>query len=102
MIFSLLNSSLVQQNLNLNSFFKHSFIILLLLLSACNNSENKDTPENGVIEAYTPKNKIDFPHAIHAKNNNDCKTCHNPNTKSDKKELNGIICLDCHKIVKGK
>ncbi|MFN6074706.1 MAG: cytochrome c3 family protein [Fluviicola sp.] len=93
---------MVQKNLNLNSFFKHSFIILLLLLSACNNSENKDTPENGVIEAYTPKNKIDFPHTIHAKNNIDCKYCHNYISKSDRKEQKESICLDCHKNVQGK
>jgi Class III cytochrome C family len=81
---------------------KYKSIILLLLLSACNDSEKKTAPENGVIEAYTPKKEVDFPHAIHAENNIDCKTCHNSKSKSDKKELNGTICLECHKIVKGK
>jgi hypothetical protein len=81
------------QNINLIVKFTYSFFVILFLLISC---------ENGKVEKYKKKKKEDrvyFPHTIHAKNNIDCKYCHNQE-KSSKKNEN--VCLDCHKQIKAK
>lgn len=77
-------------------------IFLLILIAACTNAEQKKTlKDTGVIESYKPKDKIDFPHDIHIKNNMECNYCHNEKTRKDKHELTVNICARCHLKITG-
>lgn len=57
----------------------------------------------GVVTSYQPSQPIQFPHDIHAGQNDiDCKYCHN---SADKSKTAGIptvnVCMNCHKQVQG-
>jgi len=57
----------------------------------------------GVLSAYQPSQPIQFPHDIHAGENDiDCKYCHN---SADKSKTAGIptvnVCMNCHKQIQG-
>ncbi len=79
------------QNTNLIVKFTFSIVLILSFLTSC---------ESGKVEKYKKKEeKVEFSHSIHAKNNIDCKYCHNQEKSSEKTET---ICLDCHKQIKAK
>jgi len=79
------------QTINLIMKITSSIFLILSFLISC---------ENGKVENYKKKeDRVYFPHTIHAKNNIDCKYCHNQE-KSSKKNEN--VCLDCHKQIKAK
>lgn len=79
------------------------YLLIPVLILSCEQTEKKKTNDkNGVIEAYTPKKQITFPHKIHSDNKIDCKYCHNPKTESNKVTLTETICENCHQKVKSQ
>ncbi|MEN9998946.1 MAG: hypothetical protein RI922_1936 [Bacteroidota bacterium] len=79
------------------------FLLIPVIILSCKQAEKKKTMnKTGVIEAFTPKKQITFPHKIHSDNKIDCKYCHNPKTQSNKVILTETICENCHQKVKSE
>lgn len=82
------------------------FLLLTIVIFACNNSNNANTPENfpknrsdrkGEFNGYKPSHPIDFPHDKHVgKLGIDCKYCHNTGSESKVTIPSVKICMNCH------
>ncbi|MFK7784772.1 MAG: cytochrome c3 family protein [Crocinitomicaceae bacterium] len=57
----------------------------------------------GVVENYQPSQPIDFPHSVHAGDQEiDCKYCHNSAEHSKSAGLPTVnVCMNCHKQISG-